>query len=75
VDKSKAPLNLPVLEVIWMGLKHIAERERKKLSEIAELILEWSVAQLREAGSINRLLRSGLHIRGSGPRDLFLLDV
>src|SRR5438552_3868703 len=57
MDKLKVPLSVSVREVIWMGLKQVAERERKKVSEITELTLEWSVAQLRTAGSINRLLK------------------
>ncbi len=64
--KTKVPLNLPVREVVWIGLRHVAERERKKLSEIAGLTLEWSVDQLREAGSINRLLRSGIQMPCKG---------
>ncbi len=60
MDKTKVPLNLPVREVVWIGLKHLAERERKKVSEITELTLEWSVERLREAGSTNRLMRCGI---------------
>lgn len=60
MDKSKVPMSLSVREAIWMGLKQVAERERKKPNEITEVVLEWGVAQLREAGSINRLLRSGI---------------
>ncbi|HEV2297656.1 MAG TPA: hypothetical protein VGR72_03970 [Candidatus Acidoferrales bacterium] len=57
MDKLKAPLSVSVREVVWMGLKEIAERERKKVSEITELILEWSVERLVEVGSTNQLLR------------------
>lgn len=68
MDESKAPLSLSVREAIRVELEGVAARERKKLSEITELILEWSVEQFREAGSTNRLLRCGIHLPDSLPR-------
>jgi len=66
MDKSKAPLNVSVRETLWRGLKDVAERERRKVSEVTELILEWSVAHLVEVGSLNRLLGCRIHL----PADL-----
>ena len=68
MDNSKAPLNLSVREPVWRGLKDVAERERRKESEITELILEWSVAHLVEVGSLNRLLGCRIHLPGGFSR-------
>jgi hypothetical protein len=44
--------------------------ERKKLNETTELILGWSVERLAKAGSLNRLLRCGIHLADGLPRGL-----
>ena len=62
MDQSKAPLSVPVREALRTELDRVAAGERKKVSEITELILEWSVARFVEAGSVNRLLRCGIHL-------------
>ena len=62
MDQSKAPLSVPVREALRTELDRVAAGERKKVSEITELILEWSVARLAEAGSVNRLLQCGIHL-------------
>ena len=56
MDKSKAPLNVSVRETLWRGLKDVAERERRKVSEVTELILEWSVAHLDPGGRLLEFL-------------------
>lgn len=70
MDESKVPLSLPVWETFRTELERVAVGERKKLSEITELLLGWSVERLVEAGSLNRLLRCGIHLPDGLPRGL-----
>jgi hypothetical protein len=70
MDQSKAPLSVPVREAFRTELDRVAAGERKKVSEITELILEWSVARLVEAGSVNRLLQCGIHLPDGVPHQL-----
>jgi hypothetical protein len=44
-----------VREDVWKGMKDFALREDKRLSRLAEVVLEWSALQLRVAGSMERL--------------------
>jgi hypothetical protein len=53
MDQAKAPLGIPVRESFLKELEQAAARERRKLSEMTERILEWSVEQLLKAGSLN----------------------
>lgn len=68
--QSKAPLSVPVREAFRTELDRVAVGERKKVSEITGLILEWSVEQLVKVGSVNRLLRCGIHLPDGLPRSL-----
>lgn len=68
MDELKAPLSLPVREALRTELERVATGERKKLSEITEQILEWSIERLVEAGSVNRLLQCGIHLPEGLPR-------
>jgi hypothetical protein len=47
---SRAPLSVSMRESLLREIEGFATRERKKSREIVELILEWSVARLQEAG-------------------------
>jgi len=38
-------------------MEEFAARERRKLGNVGELLLEWSFAQLKAAGSVDRLLK------------------
>jgi len=38
-------------------LEAFAEKERRKLGNVAEVILEWGFEQLKMAGSVDRLLK------------------
>jgi hypothetical protein len=38
-------------------LEGVAERERRKLGNVAEALLEWATLQLRVAGSVERLMK------------------
>ena len=53
--EPKAPMAPGVRDEVWRGMKEIAPREDKNLGQLAELLLEWSVLQLRAAGSTDRL--------------------
>jgi hypothetical protein len=56
MDKLKVPLCLYVREDVWKGLREVAEREGKKLSQLTEQLLEWGVVQVKTTGSALRLL-------------------
>ena len=60
--QGKAPLSIPVRESFLKELEGAAAGERRKLSEMTELILEWSTEQLLKAGSLNQLLRCRIHL-------------
>jgi hypothetical protein len=62
MDELKAPLSVSVREALRTELERVAAGERKKLSEITKLILEWSVSRLDEAGSLNRLLECRIYL-------------
>jgi len=53
----KAQLSLRVRQQLRRDLEEFAERERRKLGNIGELLLEWSFEQLKAAGSTERLLK------------------
>ncbi|MGB8473513.1 MAG: hypothetical protein WCE61_05435 [Candidatus Acidiferrum sp.] len=53
----KAQISLRVRQDLRRELEGVAERERRKLGNVAEVLLEWAVLQLRVAGTIDRLLR------------------
>lgn len=56
-DAPKVPMSPGVREDVWKGMKEMACGEDKRLSKLAELVLEWGVLQLRAAGSTDRLLK------------------
>jgi len=62
MDWSRVPLCVSMRESLLKEIEGFAAGERKKSREIVELILEWSVARLREAGSVNRLLRCRIRL-------------
>jgi hypothetical protein len=53
----KAQISLRVRQALRSELEEFAARERRKLGNITELILEWAFEQLKTAGSTERLLR------------------
>jgi hypothetical protein len=61
----KAQISLRVRQALRAELEEFATRERRKLGNITELILEWAFEQLKTAGSTERLLK--YKIRPSGP--------
>jgi len=61
----KAQISLRVRQALRTELEEFAARERRKLGNITELILEWAFEQLKTAGSTERLLK--YKIRPSAP--------
>jgi hypothetical protein len=53
----KAQISLRVRQALRTELEEFAARERRKLGNITELILEWAFEQLKAAGSTERLLK------------------
>jgi hypothetical protein len=63
----KAPVIFMVEESIRQGFERIAAQEDKRLSKVTEIVFKWSVWQLREAGSLTRLLQCGIHLPEETP--------
>ena len=53
----KAQISLRVPQALRAELEEFAARERRKLGNLSELILEWGFEQLKAAGSTERLLK------------------
>ena len=53
----KAQLSLRVRRTLRAELEEYAAREKRKLGNVGEVLLEWACEQLRTAGSIDRLLK------------------
>jgi hypothetical protein len=58
----KAQISLRVRQALRMELEQIATRERRKLGNLGELVLEWGYDQLKAAGSTDRLLQCRIHL-------------
>lgn len=58
----KAQISLRVRQALRMELEQMAARERRKLGNLGELVLEWGFEQLKEAGSTERLLQCRLRL-------------
>lgn len=57
MDEWKAQLSLRVRQALRAELEEFATREKRKLGNIAEVILEWGVEQFKATGSTERLLK------------------
>ena len=53
----KAQLSLRVRQDLRRELEEFADKERRKLGNVGETLLEWAWVQLQTAGSIDRLLK------------------
>jgi len=53
----KVQLGLRVRQALRIELEEFAAREKRKLGNVGEVILEWGLEQLKAAGSIDRLLK------------------
>lgn len=61
----KAPLSLRIRRELRAELEAVALRERRTVGNVAELLLEWGLEQLRIAGSTERLLKSRIPLPDS----------
>jgi hypothetical protein len=61
----KAQISLRVRQALRAELEEFAARERRKLGNITDLILEWAFEQLKTAGSTERLLKYKIRPSGS----------
>jgi hypothetical protein len=53
----KAQISVRVRQALRTELEEFAAREKRKLGNVGEVILEWGFEQLKAAGSIDRLLK------------------
>lgn len=53
----KAQISLRVRQQFRRDLEAMAEREHRRLGNLAELLLEWAFEQLQAVGSTERLLK------------------
>lgn len=60
----KAQLSLRVRQALRAELEEFAAREKRKLGNLGELILEWAFEQLKAVGSTERLLKYKIPLRG-----------
>ena len=61
----KAQISLRVRQSLRADLEEFAARERRKLGNLTELVLEWGFEQLKTAGSTDRLLKYKIRPRGT----------
>jgi hypothetical protein len=52
-----AQISLRVRQNLRREMEQFADKERRKLGNVGEVLLEWAWEQLRAAGSIDRLLK------------------
>ena len=53
----KAQISLRVRQDLRREMEEFSDKERRKLGNVAEVLLEWAWEQLQAAGSIDRLLK------------------
>ena len=53
----KAPLSLRVRQELRRQMEEFAARERRTLGNVGEVLVEWSFERVKEAGTIERLLK------------------
>lgn len=61
----KAQLSLRVRQDLRRNMEAWADRERRKLGNLGEQLVEWAFEQLKVAGSLDRLLKFQLGKRES----------
>jgi hypothetical protein len=61
----KVQLGLRVRQALRLELEEFATREKRKLGNVGEIILEWGFEQLKAAGSIDRLLKYKIRPRST----------
>ena len=63
----KAQISLRIRQALRSELEEFAMRERRKLGNVGEVLLEWGFEQLKAAGSIDRLLKYRIRPSRSSP--------
>ncbi len=53
----KAQISIRVRQDLRRDMEAVAERERRKLGNLGEQLVEWAFEQLKVAGSLDRLLK------------------
>jgi hypothetical protein len=56
----KAQISVRVRQALRAELEEFATREKRKLGNLGEVILEWAFEQLKTAGSTQNLLKYGI---------------
>ena len=65
----KTALSIRVRRSLKDDLQKIADREYRKLGNLAELLMEWSYEQLIAAGSTEKLLKYKMPVLNRSRRD------
>ena len=60
----KAQLSLRVRQDLRRELEEFADKDRRKLGNVGETLLEWAWEQLQIVGSIDRLLKFKIKSKG-----------
>jgi len=60
MGELKAQISLRVRQDLRRDMEQFADKERRKLGNVGETLLEWAWAQLQVVGSIDRLLKFGI---------------
>jgi len=60
----KAQISLRVRQDLRRELEGVAERERRKLGNVAEALLEWAFERHKDAGGAEKLLRFKIRQKG-----------
>jgi len=61
----KAQISVRVRQALRAELEEFAAREKRKLGNLGEVILEWAFEQLKTVGSTERLLKYKIRLPGS----------
>jgi hypothetical protein len=65
----KAQISIRIRQDLRSELEAFAARERRKLGNIGEVLLEWAFEQLKVAGSTERLLKYRIGPKGHDKPD------
>ena len=65
----KAQISVRVRQDLRREMEEFAYKERRKLGNLGELLLEWAWAQLQVVGSSERLMKFRVPVSPHRPRD------
>ena len=63
----KVPISIRVRQELRREMEEFSHKERRKLGNLGELLLEWAWAQYQLAGSSERLLRFRVPVSAQRP--------